>query len=320
MEGEVERDEPDRPTLRSADRSPLRVRGLSQGCFDLSELGVEIVGDSSPMRSDARIVPYKARRYTQNVIGSLRGQRGVVTQLTPNAFDDEGNFGVGVHDHGTALRDIVKTPPCRRGLLALRHESMRASPATATNWNETIDAHRHAVRDAILDTTATLAAEHGPASVSMSQIAEATGIGRATLYKYFPAVEAILFAWHERQITAHLEQLKEIRDRAGDARERLQAVLEAYAPIAHERQRHGGELGAPLHSGGHVARAQQQLTAFITDLVAEGAKTGDLRDDVPPEELASYCLYALAAAGTVRSKAAVGRLISVTLAGLRPAR
>ena len=52
-------------------------------------------------------------------------------------------------------------------------------------WNETIEAHRRAVRDAILETTAALVAEHGLTSVTMSQIAEETGIGRATLYKYF---------------------------------------------------------------------------------------------------------------------------------------
>ena len=67
-------------------------------------------------------------------------------------------------------------------------------------WNETIEAHRAAVRDAILDTTAALVAEHGLWSVTMSQIAEKTGIGRATLYKYFADVEAILLAWHERPI------------------------------------------------------------------------------------------------------------------------
>jgi AcrR family transcriptional regulator len=71
-------------------------------------------------------------------------------------------------------------------------------------WNETIDAHRRDVREAILDTTATLVAGHGLLSVTMSQIAEKTGIGRATLYKYFPDVEAILLAWHGRQIASHL--------------------------------------------------------------------------------------------------------------------
>ena len=51
----------------------------------------------------------------------------------------------------------------------------------------------------------TLAAERGRRAVTMSPIAEETGIGRATLYKYFAGVEEILLAWHERQIIAHLE-------------------------------------------------------------------------------------------------------------------
>jgi AcrR family transcriptional regulator len=157
--------------------------------------------------------------------------------------------------------------------------------------------------------------------VTMSQIAEETGIGRATLYKYFPDAEAILLAWHERQITGHLEYLAEVRDRAGDAAERLEAVLEAYALISHERFSHehpGPELAALLHRGVHVTGAQQQVHDMIKDLLIEAAETGDLRDDVVPDELASYCLHALAAARSLKSKAAVRRLVTVTLAGLRP--
>ncbi len=190
-------------------------------------------------------------------------------------------------------------------------------------WNETIEAHRRAVRDAILDTTWALVTEHGLTSVTMSQIAEETGIGRATLYKYFSDVEAILLAWHERQISGHLEHLAEVRDQAGDAGERLDAVLEAYALISHERFSHehpGPELAALLHRGVHVTGAQQQVHDMIKDLLNEAAESGDLRDDVAPEELASYCLHALTAAGSLPSKAAVRRLVTVTLAGLRPPR
>ena len=186
-------------------------------------------------------------------------------------------------------------------------------------WTETIEAHRREVRDAILDTTATLVAEHGLRSVTMSQIAEETGIGRATLYKYFPDVEAILRAWHERQITGHLEYLAQVRDRAGSAGQRLEAVLEAYAHISHESHGHpDAELEALLHRGEQVPRARQQLRAMIRALLTEGAKTGDLRDDVAPDELASYCLHALTAASSLTSKPAVRRLVTVILTGLRP--
>jgi AcrR family transcriptional regulator len=194
-------------------------------------------------------------------------------------------------------------------------------PAVPKLWNETIEAHRKQVREAILSTAAALVAAHGLRSVTMSQIAEETGIGRATLYKYFKDVEAILLAWHERQITGHLEQLAEIRDQAGDPSERLEAVLEAYALISHEtRGHHDTELAAFLHRDEHLARARQHLVEMIRDLLAEGARSGDIRDDVAPDELASYCLHALAAAGSLPSTAAVRRLVTVTLAGLQPPR
>jgi len=184
-------------------------------------------------------------------------------------------------------------------------------------WNHTIESHRHTVRGATLDATASLVAEHGLLSVTMSQIAEKTGIGRATLYKYFPDLEAILVAWHERQVTSHLDHLVEIGSRTGSAGERLAAVLQAYALIFHQ-QHHGSELAALLHRGEHVARAHQRLADFIRDLLTQGAAAGDLRDDVAPDELASYCLHALSAASSLPSTAAVGRLVNVILGGLRP--
>ena len=187
-------------------------------------------------------------------------------------------------------------------------------------WNETMEAHRREVRDAILDTTWALVAEHGLLSVTMSRIAQKTGIGRATLYKYFSDVEAILLAWHERQITGHLEHLAEVRDQAGGAGERLEAVLEAYALISHESQHHDTELVAFFHRDEQVARARQQLRDMIRDLLTEGAETGDVRGDIAPEELASYCLHALTAASSLPSEAAIRRLVTVTLAGLRPPR
>jgi len=49
----------------------------------------------------------------------------------------------------------------------------------------------------------------------------------------------------------------------------------------------------------------------------EGARDGEIRDDVAPGELANYCLHALSAAGSLPSKAAVRRLVAVTMAGLR---
>lgn len=181
-------------------------------------------------------------------------------------------------------------------------------------WDETIESHRQAVRDAILDATAELVAAEGLRAVTMSEVAARTGIGRATLYKYFADADAVLAAWHERQVGAHLEQLVAARDGARGPIGRLEAVLAAYALSGHE---HDGELAALLHRAEHVHRAQHQLHELVRDLVAEGATSGDLRDDVPPAELARFCLHAIGA-GRGASPKVLRRLVSVIVAGLRP--
>jgi len=184
-------------------------------------------------------------------------------------------------------------------------------------WEETVDAHRRSVDEAIVSATGELVAEKGLASVTMSQIATRAGIGRATLYKYYPDVESILVAWHERQISAHLAQLSELGHQPGPPLRRLRAVLRAYA--TNSRQRHGDQqLASLLHSAEHVQRAQAHLRGFVAGLISEAAAAGEVRSDVPAEELAAYCLHALTAAGSLPSTAAVGRLVDVTLSGLQP--
>lgn len=184
-------------------------------------------------------------------------------------------------------------------------------------WSGTIEAHRRNVRGAILNTAADLVAERGLRAVTMSQIARQTGIGRATLYKYFSGVEPILFAWHQQQIMGHLAYLADVRDHTDGVGARLAAVLEAYALISHEsRGRHGTELEALFHGDKQVSQAQHAVGNLLRGLLTEAALAGAIRDDVSPTELATYCVHALAAASAMPSKAAVRRLVTVTLAGL----
>jgi AcrR family transcriptional regulator len=211
-----------------------------------------------------------------------------------------------------------------------------------TRWIDTVELHRRTVRDAIIETTAALVAAHGLAAVTMSQIAAQAGVGRATLYRHFADVDGILVAWHDQHVARHLERLAEVRDRSADAGEQLEAVLEAYALISRERERehhdgpgrsrahhghdtrshrhHATEVAALVHRPDHVAGPQRRLNEFMRDVVARAANAGIVRDDIPPDELARYCLHSLAAAGSLASTAGVRRLVALTLAGLRPPR
>jgi len=184
-------------------------------------------------------------------------------------------------------------------------------------WNETIETHRQDVRNAILDAAGSLANEHGVLAATMSRIAKETGIGRATLYKYFPDAEAVLHAWHERHVIEHLEQLTELASGDGTAEQRLEATLMAYARICHFRARHGAaDVGALVHQGATVSDAETKLRKLFGDLVAECQASGGVRDDISADELAAYCLHALSAAGSLPSEAATKRLVAITMSAL----
>jgi AcrR family transcriptional regulator len=183
-------------------------------------------------------------------------------------------------------------------------------------WTETVETHRQEVREAILDATGSLVQSRGLLAVTMSDIAEATGIGRATLYKYFTDVEMILSAWHQRHVEAHLAELERIQQRIADPVARLQAVLGRYADICRKRRRHGDdELAAVLHRSAQVRKSQRQLLGLVSGLVADAAEAGAVRPDVPAEELASYCVHALAAAGG-SSTTAIDRLLDLVWTGI----
>ena len=74
-----------------------------------------------------------------------------------------------------------------------------------------------------------------------------------------------------------------------------------------------------MHRDHQVVDAEHQLHQIVRDLLAEAARDGDIRDDVDPGELAAYSLHAVTAASGLSSRAAITRLVEVTLAGMRRA-
>jgi AcrR family transcriptional regulator len=192
-------------------------------------------------------------------------------------------------------------------------------------WNTTVEEHRRTVHTAILDSTAALIAEHGMA-VTMSQIAQHTGIGRATLYKYFKDVETIMVAWHERQVSDHLRQLSAAIADCTDPGDRLRTALTVYANLSSTRRDHphpstegtSVQTALALHGAPHLHDAQRHVHDLLTEVLAAAAAAEIVRTDVPSAELATYCLHALSAAAVSASPAARERLVAVTLTGLLP--
>jgi AcrR family transcriptional regulator len=182
-------------------------------------------------------------------------------------------------------------------------------------WADTIEEHKEAVRRAVLDATETLISSEGLAGISMSRIAGEAGIGRATLYKYFPNTQEVLAAWHHERVAAHLQALEK-SSLSGPPERRLEQVLTTYARLS--RLGDTGELARLLHRSPHVDQARRSVHELITDAIESAVDACAVRSDIPPAELATYCVHSLGAARDVRSNDGVKRLVALTLDALRP--
>ena len=177
------------------------------------------------------------------------------------------------------------------------------------SWDHTVDEHRSAQREAIAAAAWGLAQQRGPFAITMSQVAEAAGVSRPTLYKYFADVESMLTAHHRKHVEAHVAELAAIVDGPGVPGERLERLVLAYAEICHHRARHGGtEMNRLVHSPFELDAAESQLVDLFARAIGEAEKG---RSDLTPAALAAFAVRALAAAAEVpRSKVpAVARLV-----------
>ena len=199
-------------------------------------------------------------------------------------------------------------------------------------WAETIDAHKEAVRAAVLDAVADIVAAQGLTGVSMSSVAVRSGIGRATLYKYFSDVRTLLLAWHERLLDEHLAHVEQALNAASrheasatrDVLDRIRAGLRAYGTrIEHSPPGFGvrsRDADAGLHEGSHVHHAEQRLADLLAQHLAAAQTQRVLRDDVPAPELAGFCLSAMNAARSLPdpTQPALERLLDLVIAALCP--
>ncbi|ONK12553.1 TetR/AcrR family transcriptional regulator [Streptomyces sp. MP131-18] len=153
----------------------------------------------------------------------------------------------------------------------------------------------------VLDAAATVLTERG-ASASMADIASAAGVGRATLYRYFPTREALLAALCEAA-------LDELAERIAAARLDTVPVAEALARLTRAFLGTGSRYTAFLRSGGgSVPRDEvdRRLGTPVLNLFRRGAAEGTLRGDVPPEVLLALYAGLIEAAVPLASRGGLG--------------
>ena len=151
-----------------------------------------------------------------------------------------------------------------------------------------------------LEAAARVFADHGFDQTRIEDLAEATGIPRATLYYHFAGKEDIL-AWLLRRMLAEMaEAVATAAARPGTARHRMEAVIRAKIDVMARHPATCRALMADLGRAGRIPEIAAAIQAAfhhpVRRLLAEGEADGTLRPVGDPETAASAVYGAVTSA------------------------
>ncbi|MGZ0150383.1 TetR/AcrR family transcriptional regulator [Kribbella sp. WER1] len=153
---------------------------------------------------------------------------------------------------------------------------------------------------------------------SMRAIANEAGVGIATLYRHFPTRESLVDAIYQDQVSRLTTGAGELLA-AFDPPTALRRWMDLFGDWVATKNGMLDTLLAMIEAGeiAHDHTRTELLTAIET-LLEAGRSTGDLRPDVPAEDIAAALIGIFTVTGSPTHKAMSARLLDLLMAGLRP--
>lgn len=191
-----------------------------------------------------------------------------------------------------------------------------AEPGPSPDRPLRADARRN--RDKIVAAARAAFTASGDDSVPLETIARDAGVGVGTLYRHFPAREALVEA-------VYAAELDDVTGSAPDLLARyppdaaLRAWLDRYAEFSAVKRGMIDTLRAGWSAGRAAPRTRERVNAVIETMLAAGARAGTLRADIPADDVTSMLLgvfLSTSASGSGDDQR--GRLLDLLLDSLRP--
>jgi AcrR family transcriptional regulator len=198
-------------------------------------------------------------------------------------------------------------------------------------WAESIEQHKRQTVARIIDATVALVAERGLGATSMSQVAERAGIGRGTLYSYFPDVEHILLAWHDQEVARYHDALAADLAAQADTPSALRVLITRLIQgftDDHDQALDATRVELSALSPDikrQMGNASAKLASLLQDTLDQGIRTGQLRADLNVELTAALIMRTASAAreqlehGQADTRQLVDAALGLLLGGIQAA-
>ena len=149
-------------------------------------------------------------------------------------------------------------------------------------------------RRTIIRAAVDLISEKGFKSTTMRGIANAAGMGEATIYNYFPTKETILFAYYEDHVQACIGNLKQVEEfHTFSLQEQLQTLFETSMNLFLPDRTFVGETFRLVlfGSSGDWSRLKPIRIAFLSaidDMLAAATEVGEIPEPVFRELIGQF--------------------------------
>lgn len=172
---------------------------------------------------------------------------------------------------------------------------MTDSPTQSRRDRKKIEVQMQIMRQAIR-----LFREHGFDNTTMEQIALEADVAKRTLYSYFPVKESIVSFYWKSNVEENTDRFPQLLSQYPDTRSRLKAVfLSAANAFRTDPEFARIEFGFQFQLLGKDPLNQMYQSGFdkfLAAVVEAGQSMGDVRKDIPAQELASQLVWAFTAA------------------------
>ena len=138
--------------------------------------------------------------------------------------------------------------------------------------------------DRIVHASLALISEYGLGGVTMSQVADAAGVARQTLYNHYQDIDSIVAATIKQHNSESIHRLEISLQIAESPIDRLEQMVRHFASIgvhAHHSVDLRGALAVELRAG--LDEYQDVVESHISAIIVEGQRTKDFRSDLSVE-------------------------------------
>lgn len=150
-------------------------------------------------------------------------------------------------------------------------------------------------RERLLQAAARVFARHAYESASMDEIAHEAGVGKPTLYRYYPSKDALFVAVFVDALDTLEERLAGVLDEHPGLPERLRGLVLAITPTFRDhlvpvRLLDDGAAALDASRRRIFRERRDRIARYLTRAIEDGAGRGDVRWDVDPSRVAEMTI------------------------------